>query len=52
MKAHWYKVPRKRSSRLQNETDNQAESTGEEPKPLVKIDGKDKRTGFEKVKVK
>ena len=52
MKAHWYKVPRKRSSRLQNETDNQAESTEEESKPLVKIESKEKRSGFEKVKVK
>ena len=52
MKAHWYKVPRKRSSRLQNETDNQADSTGEESKPLVKITGTEKISGIEKVKVK
>ena len=52
MKAHWYKVPRKRSSRLQNETDNQARSTGKEPKPLVSIVDKDKTGGLGKVKVK
>ncbi len=52
MKAHWYKVPRKRMSRLQNETDDGAESKGNFLKPLPKVAGKRKMTGFEKVKAK
>ena len=52
MKAHWYKVPRKRTSRVQSETDNEAESTEEESKPLLKVADKDKPSGLEKVKVK
>ena len=52
MKAHWYKVPRKRMSRRGSETNNQTESISRQLNPLLKFPGRGKAIGLEKVKVK